>query len=203
MSPDSSPNAPYFRLSLPSSHKRLTDFTINEQYSPPTRISNFIPEAAAVYSLQFLLEGEARAFSESFAALGTLSATRRREFTWLHVVHALLDRNLTDSDLQKGYDKVTLISQNPTEDELAYADRIIAASHNYSNVFEDHTLVHYYVRGLLETSSEKVIEDMRRLLEREQRDLTSIRRLALAQGKTVRAQSQATAKSRTPSHLRI
>ena len=42
VSPDSSPNAPHFRLSPPSSHTRLTDFTRNEPYSPPMRISNFI-----------------------------------------------------------------------------------------------------------------------------------------------------------------
>ena len=39
---DSSPNAPYFRLSPPSSRTRLTDFTTNEPYLPPTRISNSI-----------------------------------------------------------------------------------------------------------------------------------------------------------------
>ena len=97
---------------------------------------------------------------------------------------------------------MTLISQKPAEDENAYADRIIAASHDCSNVFEDHTLIHYHVRGLLETSRDKVIEDMRRLPEHEQRDLISIRRLAFAQGNTVRAQSQATAKARTPSQRR-
>ena len=137
-----------------------------------------VPEAAAVRSLHFLLEGEARTFSELFAGRGTLSATSSREFTWPHVVHALLDRYLTDSELQKAHDKVTFISQKPAEDENAYEDRIIAASHDCSSVFEDHTLFHCYVRGILETRRDKVIEDMRRLSEHEQRDLTSIRRLA-------------------------
>ena len=104
--------------------------------------------------------------------------------------------------MQKAHNRVTLISQKPAEDENAYADRIISASQDCSNVFEDHTLVHSYARGLLETSIDKVIEDMRRLPEHEQRDLTSIRRLAFAQGNTVRAQSQATSKARTPSQRR-
>ena len=159
-------------------------------------------EATAVRSLHFPLEGEGRTFYESFAAPGTLSATRSREVTWPHVVHALPDRYLTNSESQKAHDRVTLISQKPTEDENAYADRIIAASNDCSNVFEDHTLVHNSVRGLLETSTDKVFEDMRRLPEHEQRDLTSIRRLAFAPGNTVRAQSQATARARTPSHRR-
>ena len=41
VSQDSSPNAPYFRLLPPSSHTRLTGFTTNGPYLPPTRISNF------------------------------------------------------------------------------------------------------------------------------------------------------------------
>ena len=49
---------------------------------------------------------------------------------------------------------------------------------------------------------DKVNENMRRLPEHEQRDLTSICRLAFAQGNTVRAQSQATAKARTSSQRR-
>ena len=159
-----------------------------------------VPEATAVRSLHFVLEGEARTFYESFAARGTLPATRSREFTWPHAVNALLDRYLTDSKLQKVHDRVTLIWRRPAEDENAYADRIIAASHDCSNVFEDHAFVHYYVRGLLETSRDKVIEEMHRLPEHEQRDLTSIRPLAFAQGNTVRAQSQAMAKARTPPH---
>ena len=123
-----------------------------------------IPEASAVRSLHFLLEGEVKKFYESFAARGTLSATRSRDFTWPHIVHALLDRYLPDSELQKAHDRVTLVSQKLAEDENAYADRIMASSHDCSNVFEDHTLVHYYVRGLLEktsTNSSKTCLDYR------------------------------------------
>ena len=40
-----------------------------------------VPESAAGRGLHFLLEGEAKAFYESFAARGTLSATRCSEFT--------------------------------------------------------------------------------------------------------------------------
>lgn len=87
----------------------------------------------------------------------------------------LVERFFTDSELQKAYDRVRLLSQKPTECEKSYADRIIAASHDLSNIFEDHAVVHYNVRVLLETSREEVIEDMCGLSEHEQRDLTSIR----------------------------
>ena len=142
-------------------------------------------EAAVVRTHHFRLEGEAKTFYEPFAARGTLYATGTREFKWPYVEQALLDRYLTDSELQKAHDRVTLTSQKATEDEYAYADRNIAASHDCSNVLEVQTLVHYYVHGLLETSRDKVIEYMRRLLEHELRYLTSIRRLAFAQCNTV------------------
>lgn len=116
-----------------------------------------VPEAAAVRSVHFLLEDEARTFYESCASRGTLSATRSREFMWPHVLHALLDRYLTDSELQKANDRVKLIPQKSLEDKNAYEDRINDASHNCSNVCEDHTSVHYYVCGILETSRDKFI----------------------------------------------
>ena len=111
-----------------------------------------VPEAAAVRSLHFPIEGEARTFYESFAAQGTLSVTRSRDFMRPHEVHVLLDRYLTESELHNAHDRVTLVSQRPAEDENSYADRIIAASHDFSNFVEDQTLVHYYFRGFLETS---------------------------------------------------
>ena len=161
------------------------------------------PKVAAVRSLHFLLGGGAKTFYESFSAGGTPSATRSSELKWPHRVHARLDRYLTDSELQNAHDRVTLISQRPAQDENAYADPIIAASRDCSNAFEDRTSVHYYVRGILEISRDKVIEDMRRLPEHEQRDHTSIRRLAFAKCNTVRVQSEATAKARNPTHRRI
>ena len=53
----------------------------------------------------------------------------------------------------------------------------------------------YYVRGLLETTRERVIEDLRRLPEKGRNDLTAVRRLAMAQGNTYRAQVAAVAKA--------
>ena len=49
-------------------------------------------------------------------------------------------------------------------------------------------LIHYYVRGILETTRERVTEDLRRLPEKERNDLTAIRRLGMAKGNTYRAQ---------------
>ena len=57
------------------------------------------------------------------------------------------------------------------------------------------TTVHYYVRGLHETTRERVIEDLRQRPEKERLDLTAVRRLAMAQGNTDLAQVAAVAKA--------
>ena len=54
--------------------------------------------------------------------------------------------------------------------------------------------MHYYVRGLLETTLESVIEDLRRLPEKERYDLRAVRRIAMAQCNTYRAQVAAVGK---------
>ena len=81
-------------------------------------------------------------------------------------MHSLINRYLTDTELQNAYDRVTLIAQRTNETENEYADRISEAPRDCANLFEDHALVHYYVRGLIETTRDRVIEDLRRLPER-------------------------------------
>ena len=100
-----------------------------------------------------------------------------------------------DTELQNAYDRVTLIAQRTNENENEYADRIAEAARDCANVFEDHALLHYYVRGLLETTRERFIEDLRRLPEKGRHYLTAVRRLAMAQGNTYHAQIAAVAKA--------
>ena len=116
-------------------------------------------------------------------------------YTWPHVVQSLIDRYLTDTELQNAYDRVTLITQRTNETENEYADRISEAACDCANVFEDHALVYYYVCGLLEATLERVINDLRRLPEKERHDLTAVRWLAMAQGNTYRAQVAVVAKA--------
>ena len=144
-----------------------------------------VSEAAAVRVLAFLLAGNAKSFYDSITMSGTRSRTVTQTYTCPHVVHSLIDRYLTDTELQNAYDRVTLIAQRTNETENEYADRISEAARDCANVFEDHALVHYYVRGLPETTLERVIEDLRRLPEKERHYLTAVRRLAMAQGKHV------------------
>ena len=147
--------------------------------------------AADLRVLAFMPDGDAKSFYDSVTMTGTRSRNTNRTYTWPYVVHSLIDRYLTDTELQAAYDRVTLIAQRPNENENDYVDRIAAAARDCANIFKDHALVHYYVRGLLATTRECVTEDLRRLPEKKRNDLTAIRRLATAQGNTYRAQVQA------------
>ena len=126
---------------------------------------------------------------------GTLSRTVTQTYMWPHVVQSLIDRYLTNTELQNAYDRFTLIAKRTNETENEYADRIAEAACDCANVFEDRALVHYYVRGLLERTRKRVIQDLRRPSEKERHDLTGVRRLAMAQGNAYRAQVASIAKA--------
>ena len=102
-----------------------------------------VAEAAAVCVLAFSLDRDTKSFYDSFTMTGTRSRNTNRTYTWPYVVHDLIDRYLTDTELQEAYDRVTLIAQRPNENKNHYADRIVAAARDCSNVFEDHALVQY------------------------------------------------------------
>ena len=154
-----------------------------------------VSEAAAVRVLAFLLAGDAKSFYDSVTMSGTRSRTVTQTYTWPPVLHTLIDRYLTDKELQNAYDRATLIARRPNETGNEYADRISEAARDCVNVFEHRALVHYYVRGLLETTRERVIEDLRRLPEKERHNLTALRGLEMAQGNMYRAQVAAVAKA--------
>ena len=79
-----------------------------------------------------------------------------------------------------------MITQSPNEDENQYADRLDTATRACNYVFTGRLLVHHYVRGLLPSTRAAVTERLRSLPERERNDLTVVRRLATAEGTTLR-----------------
>ena len=132
-----------------------------------------VAEAAAVRVLAFSLDEDAKSFYDFVTMTGTRSRNTNRTYTWPYVVHSVIDRYLTDTELQDAYDRVALIAQRPNENENDYADRIAAAARDCAKVFEDLALVHYYVRELLATTRERGTEDLRRLLEKGRNDLAA------------------------------
>ena len=69
-----------------------------------------VSEAAAVRVLAFLLAGDAKSFYDSVTMSGTRSRTVTQTYTWSLVVHSLIYRYLTDTELLNAYDRVTLIA---------------------------------------------------------------------------------------------
>ena len=76
-----------------------------------------VAEAAAVRVRAFLLEGDAKSFYDSGTIRGTRPRNTNRTYTWPYIAHSLIDRYLTDTELQDAYDRLTLIAQRPNENE--------------------------------------------------------------------------------------
>ena len=110
-------------------------------------------------------------------------------FTWPHVIHAVIQRYLSDDVLQEAYDRVTRARQGADEDEVAFAVRLEASVRDCSGVFGQHDLVSYYVQGLPEAIRHTVREKVSSLEHSEQGNLLRVRRIALGEGKTHRARS--------------
>ena len=87
-----------------------------------------VAEGTGVRVLAFLLDGDAKSFCDSVTMTGTRSRNTNRTYTWPDVVHSLIERYLTGTELQDAYDRVTLIAQRPNENEDDYSDRIAAAA---------------------------------------------------------------------------
>ena len=146
-----------------------------------------ICEAVAVRLLAFYLTGEASRFFDQQTSPGYLYSGTPRIFSWPNVIDALLKRYMSDHVLHEAYQQVTSISQAENEDESAYAARLSAAAQNCNHVFNERTLVHHYITGLLPTTRDIVTERVRGLPIHEQSDLSAVRRVALAEGSTYRA----------------
>ena len=149
-----------------------------------------ICEGVAVRGLSYYLTGEASRFFDSQTSPGYLYSGTPREFAWPNVVDALLKRYLSDHVLHDAYQQVTSITQAENEDESAYAARLSEAAQNCNHVFNERTLVHHYITGLLPTTRDIVTERVRGLPIHEQSDLSAVRRVAVAEGATYRARQR-------------
>ena len=121
-----------------------------------------VADAAAVRVLVFMLDEDAKPFYDSVTMNGPPSRNANRTYTWPYVVPSLIERYLTDTELQDAYDRVALIAQRPNENGNDYADRVEVAARDCASVFGDHALVHYHLRGLLATTRECVTQDLPR-----------------------------------------
>ena len=146
----------------------------------------FVSEAVGVSLLSFYLEGSAKSVYVAQTQSGARS-TNVLNKTWPYVVHALIKRFLTDDVLQEAYENVTTVTQKSNEDENAFADRLGDLVRNCAGVFTDREIVQYYARGLSPLIRERVLYALRNMRDYERDDLTAVRRLASAEGSSVRS----------------
>ena len=183
--------------------KRLTGERASFDGSKPTKLLIFlrtvqetfddggVSEGLATRALYYLLGGEAQDFHMSRVTTGTnlSGGAKPTPFTSPHVIHAMIQRYLTEDVLQEAYDSVTRARQGADEDDDAFAVRMEASARDCSGVFFQHDLVSYYVQGLHETIHHTVREKVSSLEQSEQGNLLRVRRIALAEGKTHLARS--------------
>ena len=141
--------------------------------------------ATRVVSL-FLEEDAYRFYTTLTSAALQSSGQALRPLPWPVLVHRLLKRYCSEDALSKAYEKVTRARQRDNETESAFADRIHQAAIECGDVFDERTLVSYYISGLLPTVRYAIAESVLNMSE--DVDLSVVRRMAVAAGETHRAQ---------------
>ena len=107
--------------------------------------------------------------------------------TYPHMVHALIERYLTDDVLQEAEDKVMLAHQEDSETEKEFCDRLLNAVQECANVFTDMTVVRQFIRGLPGVTRLVVSERLRNLPMHQQDNINIVRGIAMSEGTTHRA----------------
>ena len=148
------------------------------------------PEGTAVRTMAFLLRGDAKNFYESRSQSATQNkgGSTMSELTWPRMVHAFIARYLTDDNLRTANESVTRILQQPEEPEDGFAQRIERNAVDCCQVFQEHELLSYFIQGLLPRIRYTVAEQMKNFVEQERGSMLTGRRVAAAEGRSVRAQ---------------
>ena len=118
---------------------------------------------------------------------GLRAGQRHDDISWPGLVNQFIKLYLTDDVLGEAYDAVATARQQPHETENAYADRLESAAFRCTAVFTEQALAHYFVRRLAPATRTAVAETVQRLPGSQKTDLSSIRRIATAEGTTFRA----------------
>ena len=107
-----------------------------------------VSEAAAVQLLGLWLTDRAKSVYDSLIRNGRSTVQSRMRSTWPFVVHALLDKFITDDLLRDERKVVTDARQKDNENVREYARRLEEAADRCRHVFSQTELVHCFVLGL-------------------------------------------------------
>ena len=146
-----------------------------------------LTEGVAVRVFAHFLEHDAERLYTSYTMRGLRAGQLHDDISWPGLVKRFIKRYLTDDVLGEAYDVAATARQQSHETENAYADRFESAAFRCTALFTDQTLAHYFVRGLALATRTAVAEAFQRLPGSQRTDLSSIRRIATAEGTTFRA----------------
>ena len=147
------------------------------------------PEGTAVRTMAFLLRGDAKNFYESRSQSATqiTGGCTMSELPWPCMVHTFIARYLTDDHLRTAYESVTRILLEPEEHEDGFAQRIERNAVDCRQVFTEDELVTYFIQGLLPKIRYTGAEQMKKFVKQERGSMLTARRVAAAEGRSVRA----------------
>ena len=152
-----------------------------------TFTAQHLTEGVAVRVFAHFLERNAERLYSSFTMRELHAGQLHDDISWPGLVNQFIKRYLTDDVLGEAYYAVETARKQPHETENAYADRLESATFRCTAVFTEQAPAHYFVRGLAPATRTAVAETVQRLPGSQKTDLSSLRRIATAEGTTFRA----------------
>ena len=146
-----------------------------------------LTESVAIRVFAHFLERDAERFYTSYTMRGIRAGQLHDDTSWPGPVNQFIKRYLTDDVLGEAFDAVASARQLPHETENTFADQLESAAFRCTAVLLEQALAHYFVRGLSATTRAAVAETVQRLPGQQKTELSTIRRIATAEGTTYRA----------------
>ena len=146
-----------------------------------------ISEGTAVHTLAAYLSDQARSTYDSHVRPGRSTQASRLRATWPYVVHALLERFVTDELLRNEHRVISDAKQNTDETVNDYALRLEDAADRCRHVFPPSELVNNFVLGLDPATRSLLQTHLSHMPSTKAQDFQAIKRLAERCGLTAKA----------------
>ena len=143
-----------------------------------------LTEGVAIRVFAHFLERDAERLYTSNTMRGLRAGQLHDDTRGPSLVNQFIKRYLTDDVLAEAFDAVPSARQLPHETENTFADRLESAAFRCTAVFSEQALAHYFVRGLSTAAWVAVAETVQRLPGQQKTKLSTIRRIATAEGTT-------------------
>ena len=158
-------------------------------------------EALAARMLPNYLTDTARATTDR-CERGFDPVTNPYARTYPHLVHALIERMITDEVIDEAVRSVTDIKQTPDETEDQFINRLLDGVEKCGNVFSDARVVQEILNGLQDSVAQVVKGQLNQRPIRDGENIHLVRKLATQEGKAHRARMAEIKAATTPKPTR-